>query len=143
MLSLGRCSLILSGDLLREARRQAVTLSHNSSKKSSVLLAACFLLRWYGLNSKPYGVNYIARYTLCLREGIRPTFTQDVVRAVHICTDRAPVFCAVQAVSLADPFPAKEMLFLIVGCVGRKRVKIEKAGLTGIALFPDFDLDAH
>src|SRR5258707_4869229 len=30
MLSLGRCSLILSGDLLREARRQAVTLSHNT-----------------------------------------------------------------------------------------------------------------
>jgi hypothetical protein len=29
-----------------------------SSKKQSDLVTACFLLRWYGLNSKPYGANY-------------------------------------------------------------------------------------
>jgi len=40
-----------------------------SSKKQSDLVTACFLLRWYGLNSKPYGVNYLARYSLCLRIG--------------------------------------------------------------------------
>src|SRR5690349_10512290 len=86
------------------------------------------LLRLYGLNSKPYGVNYIARYALCLREGIRPTFAQNVVRAVHIGTDRAPVFCAVQALSPSNAFSAKDVLFLSVGCVGRNGVKIEKAG---------------
>ena len=98
------------------------------------------LLRLYG---KPYGVNYIARYALCLRESIRSTFAQNVVCAVHIGTDRASIFCAVQAVSPSDSLPAKDVLFLSVGCVGRNGVKIEKAGLTGIALFPDFDLDAH
>ncbi len=41
----------------------------DSSKKQSDLVTACFLLRWYGLNSKPYGVNYLARYSLCLRIG--------------------------------------------------------------------------
>ncbi len=58
------------------------------------------LLRLYGLNSKPYGVNYIARYSLCLREGIRSTFAQDVVGAVHIGTDRASIFGAEKASGL-------------------------------------------
>src|SRR5258706_14621774 len=96
------------------------------------------LLRLYGLNSKPYGVNYIARYSLCLREGIRSTFAQDVVGTVHIGTDDASIFGAVQAVSPPDPLPAKDVRFLIVGWVGRDGVKIKKAGLTGIALFPHF-----
>src|SRR5258706_10023272 len=98
------------------------------------------LLRLYGLNSKPYGVNYIARYSLCLREGIRSTFAQDVVGTVDIGTDRASIFGAVQALSPPNPFPAKGVLFLSVGCVGRDGVKIEKAGLTGIALFSHFHL---
>src|SRR5260370_21931619 len=101
------------------------------------------LLRLYGLNSKPYGVNYIARYTLCLREGIRSTFTQDVVGAIHISTDRASIFGAVQTVSPPDALSAKDMLLFIVGCVGRNRVKIKKAGFAGIALFSHFDLDTH
>src|SRR5258708_9986212 len=99
------------------------------------------LLRLYGLNSKPYGVNYIARYSLCLREGIRSTFAQDIVGTVHIGTDLAPIFGAVQAVSASDALPAKEVLFYIVGFVGGNGVEIKKAGLTGIALFSDFDLD--
>src|SRR5260221_13097037 len=112
-----------------------------SSKKQSVLLTACFLLRLHDLNSKPYGVNYIARYSLCLREGIRSTFSQDVVGTVDIGTDRASIFGAVQALSPSNPFSAKDLLFFIVGFVGRDGVKIEKAGLTGIPRFPDFHLD--
>ena len=115
----------------------------NSSKKQSVLLTVCFLLHLHDLNSKPYGVNYIARYSLCLREGIGSTFTQDVVGAIHISAYRASIFGAVQAVSPSNPFPTKDVLFLIVGCVGGNRIKINKAGLTGIALFPDFELNPH
>src|SRR6266566_9862496 len=99
-----------------------------------------FLLSLYG---KPYGVNYIARYPFCLREGIRSTFTQDVVCAVHISTDLASIFCTVQAVSPPNPLSAKGVFFLVVGFVSRKRVKINKARLAGIALFPDFHLDAN
>src|SRR5438270_2372843 len=99
-----------------------------------------FLLSLYG---KPYGVNYIARYSLSLREGIRSTFTQNVVRAVHIGAYLAPVFCAVQAISSPNPFPAKDMLFFIVGCVIGNSVEVNKAGFAGIALFPDFDLDTN
>ena len=98
------------------------------------------LLRLYG---KPYGVNYIARYALCLRESIRSTFAQNVVCAVHIGTDRASIFCAVQAVSPSDSLPAKDVLFLSVGCVGWDRVKVKKAGLTGIALFLNLHLDTY
>src|SRR6266568_8248485 len=83
-----------------------------------------FLFDLHDLNSKPYGVNYIARYSLCLREGIGSTFAQDVVGAVHISADLASIFRAVQAVSPSNPLPAKEVFFLIVGCVVRNRVKI-------------------
>src|SRR5436305_10269320 len=99
-----------------------------------------FLLSLYG---KPYGVNYIARYSFCLREGIRSTFTQNVVCSVHISTDLASIFCAVQAVSPSDAFAAKNVFFLIVGFVVRYWVKIKKAGFARIALFPDFDLDTN
>ena len=97
----------------------------------------------FDLYGKPYRVNYIARYSLCLREGIRSTFAQDVVRTVDICTDLASIFAAVQALSPSNAPAAKAVLFLVVGCVGRNRVKIEKAGLTGIALLARDDLDAH
>src|SRR5256884_4546674 len=96
-----------------------------------------FLLSLYG---KPYGVNYIARYPFCLREGIRSTFAQNVVGAVHISADLVPIFRTVQTVSPSNPLPAKEVLFLIVGCVVRDRIKVKKAGLTGVTLFPDFHL---
>src|SRR5215469_7594331 len=91
---------------------------------------AIFLFDLYG---KPYGVNYIARYSLC--KGIRSTFAQDVVGTVHISTNLASIFGAIQAVSSPNPLSAKDVLFLIVGCVGRDRVQVKKAGFTGIALF--------
>ena len=69
-------------------------------------MTVCFLLRLYDLNSKLYEVNYGARYSLCLREGIGSTFAQDVVGAVHIGTDDAPIFGAVQAVSAPDALSA-------------------------------------
>src|SRR5437016_2468571 len=99
-----------------------------------------FLLSLYG---KPYGVNYIARYSLCLREGIRSTFTQNVVGAVHICTNLASVFRAVEPVSPSNALSAEDVLFLIVGFVVRDGIKIKKARFTGIALFSDFHLDAY
>src|SRR6266568_1991678 len=110
-----------------------------SSTKQSVLLTTYFVLRLHDLNSKPYGVNYIARYALCLREGIRSTFAQDVVGAVDIGTNLASIFGAVQAVSSPDPLSAKDMHRFVIGLVVRNRVKIKKAGLAGIALFPHFD----
>src|SRR6266699_2901489 len=87
------------------------------------------------------GAHYIARYSLCLREGIRSTFAQNVVCTVHICTDLASIFCAVQSVSAPDPLPAKDVLCIIIRFVVRNRVKINKAGFAGIALFLAFNLD--
>src|SRR5436305_13495574 len=104
--------------------------SEYSSKKYSVRLNACSLLRWYGLNSKPHGLNYIGRYSLCtcISKCIRLTFAQNVVRAVHISTDLASIFGAIQPVSPPNPRSAKDVLFLINGCVGRDRLQIKKAG---------------
>jgi hypothetical protein len=61
--------------------------------------------------------------------------------SVDVSTDHASVLRAIQALPLADPLAAKDMLFLIAGSVGRDRVQVQKAGFTGIALFGDFDLD--
>jgi hypothetical protein len=99
---------------------------------------AYFLLDLYG---KPYGVNYIARYSLCKRIG--STFAHNVVGTVYVGADLASIFGAVQAVPSPYPLPAKDVLFLIVGCVGRDEVQIKKAGLTGITLFSDFHRYAH
>src|SRR5258708_11355543 len=82
----------------------------NSSKKQSVLLTVCFLLRLHDLNSKPYGVNYVARYSLCLREGIGSTFTQDVEGAIHINAYLASIFAALQAASAHYPDPTIDVL---------------------------------
>ena len=108
-------------------------------------MTACFLLRWYGLNGKPYGLNYIGRYSLCtcISKCIRLTFAQNVVGAVHIGANLASIFGAVQAISPPNPLPAKEVLFLIIGCVVGYRIKVKKTSLAGIALFPDFDLDTY
>jgi hypothetical protein len=93
------------------------------------------------LYDKPYGLNYIGRYTFC--KGIRLTFPQYVIGAVHIGTDLAPIFGAVQAVSSSDPLSAKDMLFLIVGFVVGNGIKVKEAGFAGIALFSDFYLYAN
>src|SRR6266571_1660305 len=81
------------------------------------------------------GAHYIGRYSLYLREGIRSTFTQDVVCAVDISTDLASIFRAIQALSPPDPLSTKSMLLLIVWIVVGYRVKIKKTGFTGITLF--------
>src|SRR5260370_7568213 len=111
-------------------------MCYYSSKNQSVLLTVCFLLRLHDLNSKPYGVNYVARYSLCLREGIGSTFTQDVVGAIHISAYLASIFAAVQAVSPSNPVPTKEVLFFVIGFVVWNRVKVKKTGFTGLTLFP-------
>jgi len=55
-----------------------------------------FLFDFYGQSdNQPYGVNYVARYSLCLREGIGSTFTQNVICTVDISTDLASILCAV------------------------------------------------
>src|SRR6266568_5168846 len=119
-----------------------------SSGRNAVWPGRCarrrFVLCWYGLNGKPYGLNYIGRYSLCtcISKCIRLTFAQNVVGAVHIGANLASIFGAVQAISPPNPLPAKEVLFLIIGCVSRDGVEIKKAGSTGIALFSDFHLDA-
>src|SRR5215470_9519731 len=79
----------------------------------------------------------LGRYSLCtcISKCIGSTFTQNVVGTVHIGTDLASIFAAVQAVSPANPLCAKDVFFLIIGCVSRNRVKVNKARLTGIALF--------
>jgi len=89
------------------------------------------------------GAHYIGRYSLCtcISKCIRSTFTHNVVGTVHIGTDRASIFGAVQAVSPSDSFSAKDVLFLSVGYVGRNGVKIKKASFAGIALFSHFHLD--
>ena len=56
-------------------------------------------------------MNYIARYSLC--KCIRLTFAHDVVGAVDIRADHAPILGAVQALSLAEPLAAKDMHFLL------------------------------
>src|SRR6266446_5410002 len=85
------------------------------------------------LYGKPYGVNYVARYSLC--KCIGSTFAQYVVCAVDISTDLASIFGTVQVVSSPNPFSTKAVLFLIIRFVVRKRVKINKACFAGIALF--------
>src|SRR6266571_4291559 len=107
-------------------------------KRASYCTRLISLLRLYG---KPYGVNYIARYSLC--KGIGSTFTENVVCAVHIRADLASIFGAIQTVSATYALTAKDVLFLIVGFVVGEGIKVKKAGLTGIALFPDFYLDTH
>src|SRR2546425_8090873 len=96
-----------------------------------------FLLDLYG---KPYRLNYVGRWTLCKCIGF--TFAQDVIGAVDISTDLASIFGAVQAISSPYPLSTKDVLFFIVGLVGRDRIEIKKAGFAGIALFRDFHLDA-
>src|SRR5207248_10943552 len=71
-----------------------------------------FVLSLYG---KPYGVNYIARYSFCLREGIRSTFAQNVVCAVHSRTDLASIFRAVLTLSPSNPLSAKAVLSPMLG----------------------------
>jgi hypothetical protein len=87
------------------------------------------------------GAHYIARYSLC--KGIGSTFPQNVVGAVHISTELTSIFSKVQAASSSDALAAKDVLFLVIGFVGRDRVQIDKAGLAGKALFSDFDLNAN
>src|SRR6266481_1624081 len=60
--------------------------------------------------------------------------------SVDIRADLSPISGTVQAGSRPDPLPTKDVFFLIVGCVVRKRIK--KARFAGIALFPDFYLGA-
>src|SRR5258708_5269080 len=62
--------------------------------------------------------------------------------SVDIGADLSPIFGTVQAGSWPDPLPTKDVFFLIVVCVVRKRIKIKKARFAGIALFPDFYLGA-
>src|SRR4249920_119352 len=84
-----------------------------------------FLFDFYGqLDNQPYGVNYIARYSLC--ECIGSTFPQNVVGTVDIGADGSPVFCTVQTRSRPYPLPTKDVLFLIVLLVIGNRIKIKK-----------------
>src|SRR5262249_23025176 len=89
------------------------------------------------------GAHYIARYSLCLREGIGPTFAQDIICAVDICRDDAPVFRAIESVSPSNALSAKDMFFFIVRIIDGYFIQVKQARLTGIGLFGDLDLDAN
>ena len=105
------CSLALSGPgkmLLYSLRLSEVMLWHDRRSLASL-----------GAHLQE------ARYSLC--KGIGSTFTQNVVGSVHVGTDDPPVFCAVQAGSRPNPFPAKSVLCLIIGLVCWDRIKIKKA----------------
>src|SRR5260370_18050427 len=88
------------------------------------------------------GAHYLGRYSLCtcISKCIRSTFTHNVVGTVHIGTDRASIFGAVQAVFPSDSFSAKDVLFLSVGFVARYGVKIKKGTFSVIALVFTFPL---
>jgi hypothetical protein len=60
-------------------------------------------------------VNYIGRYSLCLREGIRSTFAQDIVRTVDIRTDLASIFAAIKGPGL---FFVIALCILLAACGG-------------------------
>ncbi|HLQ30518.1 MAG TPA: hypothetical protein VK140_14900 [Ktedonobacteraceae bacterium] len=86
-------------------------------------------------------MNYIARYSLCKRIG--STFTENVIGSVDIGAYLLSIFGTVQAVPAPNPFSTEDVLFFVIWPVVWKRIKVKKAGFTGIALFPDFYLDTY
>jgi len=93
------------------------------------------------LYGEPYGVNYTPATPLPAheREGIRSYFADDVVRAVDVSVAVAPIRRAVQ-----PPLhpPATEGRRGPGRIVDRQRVAVQEAGLAGVALLGDADLDA-
>src|SRR5260221_7135630 len=95
-----------------------------------------FLFDFYG---KPYGLNYVGRYSLCF-ESIGSTFAHNVVGTVHISAYLAPIFRAIQAVSPSDALSTKDMQLFIVRFLVGDRIKGKKTRFAGVTLFSDFQL---
>src|SRR5260221_480101 len=90
------------------------------------------------LYGKPYGVNYAPATPL--RAGLRSYFANDVVRAVGVSGDVPPICRPVQ-----PPLhtPATDGGRGLCRIEDRQRVAVQEAGLAGVALLGDEDVNAH
>src|SRR5262245_9990259 len=91
-------------------------------------------LRAYG---EPYGANCCARYPL--PESFGEYFANDVVGAVHIRVEAPSIRRSVES-TLHPPSAERRH-----GCraVDQQRVRVEEAGLAGVALLGDDDPNAY
>src|SRR5262245_14717948 len=88
---------------------------------------------------EPYRVNRRTHYPIA--KGVRDSFSQDIVRAIHIRVDPSSARCLVEAM-LQSP-SAEYWRFLARPVIDGHRICIEEARLAGVAFFGYEDSDPH
>src|SRR5262249_53332076 len=86
----------------------------------------------------PDRVDYDTRYPIA--EGVWDYFAHDVVRTVDVRIQAPPIARAIEPA--LDPPPTEDR-GRMGGIVDRQWIPVEEACLTGVALLPHHDLDAH